>query len=282
MSTAVREAPHHNTLTCYTDYGCRLPDCKERYNARNRERIRAHKNGTWNALIDAEPVRRHLLALEAENVGPGAVAYTTGMPIQSILEFTRGRRDRRRGKRHRTTPEVAAKILAVTVDNHLRGRVPGIGTRRRIQALVAAGWPLRRIAGHAGLSYWNLGDLLRRDVVLAATAKAIDSAYAELCSQKPERHGVDRGQVKRARNWGKREKWATVGYWADRMDVIDDPDFEPLYGVTRRLIIAQDANELIRFSGLDKEGAAERLGVSKSYVEHAFRDHPEYAVEVAA
>ena len=39
---------------------------------------------------------------------------------------------------------------------------------------------------------------------------------------------------------------------------------------------------LIRFSGLSRAAAAERLGVSKAYVEHAFRDHPQYAVEVAA
>lgn len=50
----------------------------------------------------------------------------------------------------------------------------------------------------------------------------------------------------------------------------------------RRAAIAEDAHELMRTSGLDRATAAARLGVSKAYIDHAFRDHPEYAVEVAA
>jgi hypothetical protein len=38
----------------------------------------------------------------------------------------------------------------------------------------------------------------------------------------------------------------------------------------------------MRTTGLDRHAAAARLGVDKSYVDHAFRDHPEYAIEVAA
>jgi hypothetical protein len=281
-TTSRREPPNHDKLTCYTDYRCRRPECVARYNQQNLARIRAQRDGTWNRLVDAEPVRQHLLSLEAENVGPGAVAYTTGLPIQTVLEFTRTRRDKRRGRRHRTTPEVAAKILAVTVDNHIRGRVPAVGTHRRIQALAAAGWPLIHIAAHAGLGRPTISDLLRRQTVLADTAKAVAAAFEDLKAKKPERNGVDKVQAKRARDWAARNNWATLAYWNDRLDVIDDPHFEPLYGVSRREQIAQDASWVMRTTGVDKATAAARLGVSKAYVEHALRDHPEYAVEVAA
>jgi hypothetical protein len=282
VTTIRREPPNHDKLTCYTDYRCRRPECVARYNQQNLARIRAQRDGTWNRLVDAEPVRQHLLSLEAENVGPGAVAYTTGLPIQTVLEFTRTRRDKRRGRRHRTTPEVAAKILAVTVDNHIRGRVPAVGTHRRIQALAAAGWPLIHIAAHAGLGRPTISDLLRRQTVLADTAKAVAAAFEDLKAKKPERNGVDKVQAKRARDWAARNNWAPVAYWNDRLDVIDDPHFEPLYGVSRREQIAQDASWVMRTTGVDKATAAARLGVSKAYVEHALRDHPEYAVEVAA
>ncbi|MFF8178480.1 hypothetical protein [Streptomyces chartreusis] len=282
MTTAVREAPHHRNLTCYTDYRCRRTECVERYNERNMARLRAKKAGIWDGFVDAEPVRQHLLQLEAAGIGPGWVAATTGLSIQTIRDFLVPNISRGRGRRQRTSPDMAAKILAVTEENHLRGKVPGAGSARRIKALVAAGWPLKHIAVHAELSPPNMTDLLHRETVYASTAKAVASAYEGLKGLKPERHGVDKVQAKRARNWADRQNWPTVAYWAERMDVIDDPDFEPLYGITRRLIVAQDANEVMRFSGLNREAAAARLGVSKAYIDHAFRDHPEYAVEVAA
>lgn len=281
-TTDRREAPHHNNLTCYVDYRCRRPECVDRYNIRNSARLRAQRNGTWQVFIDAEPVRQHILQLAAAGVGPGPIAITSGVPIQSVLDFIRPHRAKRRGRKQRTTPEMAGKILAVTTANRIAGRVDATGTRRRIQALVAIGWPQKAIARHAGLSTENVGDLTRRTQVFASTANSIATTYDKLRNLKPERHGIDKGQAKRARNWAARNRWPTVAYWADRMDVIEDPYFEPMFGVTRREIVAQDANELMRISGLDRATAAQRLGVSKAYIDHAFRDHPEYAVEVAA
>jgi hypothetical protein len=99
---------------------------------------------------------------------------------------------------------------------------------------------------------------------------------------KPEDHGVLPGHADNARQRAKDNHWAPPSYWADRMDVIDDPHFEPMYGITRRLIVAQDAHWIMTTVGLNKTATAERLGVDKSYIDHAFRDHPQYAVEVAA
>lgn len=282
MTTVARPAPHHRTLTCYTDYRCRLPECVERYNTRNLERIRAHRDGTWNALVPAEPVRQHILKLGDAGVGPGSIAVTTGLPIQSVLEFIRPRAKKGRGRKQRTTPDTAAKILAVTVDNSVARRIDSTGTVRRLHALVAIGWPLRTIALHAGLGPHNMSDFARRPQVFASTAAKVTAAYEKLRHLKPERHGVEKGQAKRARNMAASRRWPPPKYWDDRMDVIDDPDFEPMYGITRRLIIAQDANWIMTTVGLNKADTAKRLGVDKSYVDHAFRDHPEYAVEVAA
>ncbi|CAL9370564.1 hypothetical protein [Streptomyces sp. enrichment culture] len=282
MTTASREAPHHRNLTCYTDYRCRRPDCVNRYNERNRARLQAHKDGTWNRFVDAEPVRQHILALEAESIGPGAIAYTTGLNIQTILDFTRTQRGKGRGKRHRTTHRIADKILAVTVDNHTRGRVDATGTRRRLQALVAAGWPLTHIATHANLSTGNVSNLLRRQIILAATAKAVADTYTTLSSKQPTRRGVAKCQAKRARNWGERERWNTVRYWRDRMDVIDDPHFQPEGRKLRAEILAEEAAWLMTAGRLNREQAAARLGVSLFTVDRALREHPQDDLSVAA
>lgn len=282
MTTAVRQAPHHNTLTCYTDYRCRRPDCVERYNERNRARLQAHKDGTWNRYVDAEPVRKHLLALADEDVTPYIVAATVGASKQTVHGILHPNKSKNRGRQQRINPTLAAKILAVTPDNCRRGKISSTGTVRRLQALVAAGWPLKEIAAHAGVNHSNMSRLLRNDFILASTAKTIADTYNALAHQSPERHGVDKTQAKRARNWAASQGWAKVTYWADRMDVIDDPDFQPLYGVTKREIVAQDANWLMTEGRLDRASAAARLGVSKAYIDHAFRDHPQYAVEAAA
>jgi hypothetical protein len=276
-----RHPPHHNTLTCYTKYGCRLPECVERMRQWARSRDRAVRAGTWQPLVDASPAREHLARLMAAGVTQHAIADALGVPHQSIADFTH-HRGTRRGLRHRTDPEFAAKILAITPDSINVGRVDATGAQRRIRALVAAGWPLVRIGAQFGMHEDRPDQILREKRIYAATRAQVNDGYARLHRLRPERHGVPKDRARLARERAAANRWPDPKYWASRMDVIDDPDFEPLYGVTKREIVAQDANELMRFSGLDRAAAAERLGVSKAYIDHAFRDHPQYAVEVAA
>ncbi|MFB7244586.1 hypothetical protein ACFCYX_19260 [Streptomyces populi] len=282
MTTAIRQAPHHRTLTCYTDYRCRLPECVERYREWDRARYRAKANGEPAKYIAAEPVRRHLTKLYATGITIHAVAATTGLTYLAVRSFTHHEYGNRRPRRRRCTPETAAKILAVNEGNINTGRIDATGTVRRLQALVAAGWPLERIGPHAGLSAENLHALTKRNQVLAGTARQVAEAYELLLHRRPANHGIDKRNISRARRRAAANRWPDPAYWATRMDVIDDPDFEPLYGVTRREQIAQDANWVMRTAGLDRQAAAARLGIHKSYLDHAFRDHPEYAVEVAA
>lgn len=283
MTTAAnRQPPHHNTITCYTDYRCRLPECVERYREWDRARYRANANGEPGRYIDAEPVRQHLLKLYDADITIHAVAQATGLTYLAVRSFTHHEYGNRRGRRQRCTPATAAKILAVTPDNITSGLIDSNGTVRRLQALVAKGFPLERIAPHAGLSVNNMSALLQRKSVLASTARRVAEAYELLRNQRPARHGVDKRNITRAKKRAAANRWPDTAYWAERMDVIDDPDFQPLYGVTKREIVAQDANWIMRTTGLDKTATAERLGVHKSYLDHAFRDHPEYAIEVAA
>ena len=283
MTTAVREAPHHNTVTCVKHYGCKRIECLAR--------VRAYQNA-WRrnrvgslALVDAEPVRQHLQLLAAANIGPRRISTLTGLAVETISGFTRpyGSGDGRRfGRKHKVRPDVAAKILALDPDSITPGVTDATGSRRRIQALNAAGWPNATLETLLPQGNRPLHTLPQQTHLYARTADAIADLYNEIKGKRPERCGVRPVSANRSRLRAQRNNWPTIAYWADRMDAIDDPDFEPLYGVTKREIVAQDASELIRWSGLTRETAAERLGVSKSYVEHAFRDHPQYAVEVAA
>ena len=281
MTTAVREAPHHRNLTCYTGYQCRLPECVERYNAWSRNREKAIANGTWEPLLDAEPIRQHLLKLHAAGITIHRVATLTGLPYRSVRSFTQHDYGNAAPRRRRVTREVAEKLLAINLEEHTPGHVNPIGSQRRIRALVAIGWPTLHTAIRADIHPSNRNSMFRYPTMHARTAQRIAAVYDEMRHQSPAKHGISPTSIKRAKLQATRERWAPPTYW-DEVGGIDDPDFEPQYGITRREIVAQDANWIMRTTGLDKTAAAERLGVSKSYIDHAFRDHPEYAIEVAA
>ena len=283
MTTAVREAPHHRTLTCYTDYRCRLPKCVERYNDWYLNRLRAVAEGTWKPFIDATPVREHLLKLYAAGLTPHRVSVLTGIDWSTVRLYTRPDLRHGRSMIRQTTPEVEAKILAIQPTPTLPGRVDPTGTRRRIQALVAIGWPLKELGPHLELKPDYVRRILKRgDQVYGTTAQAASNAYDRLRGSNPRKHGVSEIGIGRARRYAKEHRWAPPKYWDQWPGAIDDPYFESQYGLTRREIVAHDANEVMRLCGLDRHAAAERLGVHKSYIDHAFREFPQYALEVAA
>lgn len=236
------------------------------------------------SCVDAEPVRQHIRRLHAAGFTDRRIAALSGVATETVIGFTRpiNRASNRRGVKRTCHPAIASRILAVQVEDSTPGLVDAIGARRRLQALIARGWPIEHVARHAGIGGTHLRLLVQRPRIYGRTAQAVSDTYRQLAGLRPERNGVSKGEATKARRRAAANRWPDPKYWADRMDVIDDPDFQPLYGVTKREIVAQDASELIRWSGLTRETAAERLGVSKSYVEHAFREHPQYAVEVAA
>lgn len=283
MTTAVREAPHHDKLTCYTDYSCRRPECVERKNEWQRELRRKQREGQ-PSLIDAGPVRRHILALQAAGTSIYRIALTAGIDDWTVRAFLPSR-DGRRVKKHSTSPEVARKILEVTAELAASGYVDGTGTRRRIQALVAQGWPLRRVHEHLGLNASYVGDLIRRTEqgkpIYVGTAEKVAHAYERLKNQRPARHGIEARFIKRSRQLAAAKRWPTVKYWADRMDAIDDPHFTPLYGITRGELLAADGRELLAL-GVRIDQAAARLGISRNHLQQELLRHPAPETELAA
>lgn len=283
MPTRTGTAPHHQTLTCYTDYRCRLPECAERFNSWQRARTEARASGTWQPFIDAKPVREHLLALYAGGATPHQVELLTGLDWKTIRLFTQPYPRQHRGITHVTSPETAAKILAVELGPFPAGRAAATGTRRRIQALSAIGWPLKELGPHLGVEPDYVRHILKHgSQVYATTAQAAVDAYNLLRGDKPAKHGVSKIGIGRALRRSKELRWAPPKYWDQHPGAIDDPHFEPMYGLKRAEIVAQDAHWLMTTNNLTKEAAAKRLGIDKSYVDHALRNHPEYAVEVAA
>ncbi|MFD5940219.1 hypothetical protein [Streptomyces griseus] len=273
MTTTIRrEAPHHNTLTCYTEYSCRLPACVERKRLWQVEVRRRQREGTWQPFVDAQPVRTHLLNLRAQGISSNRVAAVTGLDKATLRAFVPPiGAGKRRPVRHQVRPEVAAKVLAVTVETLRAHDIDGTGTRRRIQALAAAGWPFRRLDIHLGLSAQYIGDLVRRTendlLVRANTADGVAEGYEKLRDQRPSRYGIKPHIIRRVRTQAAERRWPTQKYWDQFPGAIDDPDFTPEYKVTQAEILAEETRWLIETAGLTRTEAAERLGKHRSYID---------------
>lgn len=267
MTTATRrEAPHHNNLTCYVSYHCRRPECVDRYTQRNQARRLAHANGTWDKLIDAEPVRQHLLALHAAGITIHRVATLTGMDRAGVRMFTQHGYKNREPRRRRVTPEVAHRILALDINEITPSKIGATGLQRRVQALAAIGWPTENVASRAGLSPRHISTLVQQPTVLASTAHAVAVAYDELRHISARRNGVAKNVASRARNRAAAKRWPPPKYW-DETGAIDDPHFTPEYKVPQAEILAEDARWLISVGGLNRNQVAERLGKDRSYID---------------
>ncbi|KQX27496.1 hypothetical protein ASD97_24650 [Streptomyces sp. Root63] len=273
MTTVIRrKAPHHNTLTCYTEYGCRLPECVERKRLWQVEVRRKQREGAWQPFVDAKPVRAHLLNLREHGISTNRVAAATGLDKATLRAFVPPTgTGKRRPIRHQTRPDVAAKILSVTVETLRAHDIDGTGSRRRIQALAAAGWPFRRLDTHLGLSAQYIGDLVRRTendfLVRADTADRVAEGYETLRGQRPSRHGIKPHIIRRVRTQAAERRWPTQSYWDQFPDAIDDPHFTPEYKVTQAEILATEAQWLIQATSLSRAEVAERLGKDKSYID---------------
>jgi transposase len=278
-ATEVRTPPHHDTLTCYTDYQCRLPECVARVRAYEKRRRHSKAAGTWQPLVDATPVREHLLELHAAGVTVYRVATLTGLSDNVIRGFTQTTRAGQRinGRRHRTTPAIANKILAIDVQTAAPAKVNAIGSLRRLQALVALGWPLQEVARRTGISDQTMYNIARQPLILATTAAKVTAAYEQLKNTRASRSTTISAQQRNtARNRAASHRWPPPKYW-DEVGAIDDPDFQPQYGISRLEVVAQDAWWLLR-SGLNSQQIATRLGISRDYVEKALREVPEEQV----
>lgn len=170
--------------------GCRCRECKlahRREAERNRVRLRA--SGGWQPWVDAGPARTHVRMLMAFGIGCERVAALAGPAVSAgaVSALIYGHPPGPPSRKIR--PETEAAILAVqpVLENlAATALVDPTGTRRRLQALVAAGWPQRRLAARLGWRWSNFYSVMVYPKQIAAsTARAVIALYGELRDQPP-------------------------------------------------------------------------------------------------
>ena len=181
-------------------------------------------NPAKGPLIDAEPVRRHVRNLMSAGVSVQRIAThaNVGFAIVGGLLYTRGPN---RPRSEKIRQENARRILAVRAEDVVTGFTNPTGTHRRLQALMANGWPQLRLGPHIGRHPVYVNALLHQPSIWGTTAAAVAAAYDRLWNQDPRQHGVKAGTYKKVRNLARAHGWAPPGAWDD--DTIDDPAAYP-------------------------------------------------------
>ncbi|MFB7736236.1 hypothetical protein ACFC08_17985 [Streptomyces sp. NPDC056112] len=186
----------------------------------NRRTSRHHQG----PLVDAEPVRRHVRNLMAAGVSIARLAdhSEVGFPVVSQLLYPRGPG---RPASIKIRLANARRILAVRAEDVVTGYVDPTGTHRRLQALMANGWPQLRLGPYIGLHPSYVNALLRQPGIYGTTAMAVAAGYDRLWNQDPRQHGIVEGTYKKVRTLARTNGWAPPGAWDD--DTIDDPNAHP-------------------------------------------------------
>jgi hypothetical protein len=174
MTTATAQRSH-GTRACYAA-GCRRPECAKANRTAENHRQRMILYGTWQPYVDASRARQHVRDLGVTGTGWKTAAHLAGLSTSTISRLVYGGPGTRPPTR-RIRTETEQKILAVKPGlEALRPHRPtgAIGTRRRLQALIACGYSGACLARRLGMSPQNFGTMLTRGQVLAATARAAE------------------------------------------------------------------------------------------------------------
>lgn len=205
----------------YKAEGCRCRTCTDASNAYDNRRRRHRGYGIWQALVDAQPVEQHITALLAAGLGVDRIAELASVHHKTITAVMRSTPDRPKAARVR--PGTAQAILAIPVNPFLAADgsdVNGLGTRRRLQALRAAGWTAEALGELLGCRGTNVAAMCAQPKVKARTARQVASLYERISHVRPEGWAADR-----SRRQTLARGWAPPAAWDD--DRIDDPRGRP-------------------------------------------------------
>lgn len=217
------------TPDCRHDDCVRAPDkrgfCATHYQS-HRQRMVAYQR--WESTyIDGQETKCHLRELVAAGMVFRHLVARTGVS-KDALQRLHAHPD---GQPCRVARSTAEKLLAVSVREvytayrfaHETSVVDGTGSRRRLRALVAAGWPQRELAERCDWVYEGLNYFINhehRDLT-AGTARRVAAVFQEL-----QLHPC--GPSTKARRLAQRRGWFPPLAWDE--DCIDDPEATPCDG----------------------------------------------------
>jgi hypothetical protein len=205
---------HGANLNCYNSHSCGCDSCLNLNRTYTADVRKQRAYGRFDGEhVDGAAVREHLAYLLEQGIGAPTVSRLTGISTRTIQGI-------RQDRSPRVVSRNAAAILAIhpTFDLLAGGAfVPSRGVRRRLQALIAAGWTQTRIAAEYGdRPTQTVNQLLHgTDKVTARTFRDISAMYDRLSATPAPREGAARYAYVRAVRLAARNHWVTPLAWDD-------------------------------------------------------------------
>ena len=184
-------------------------------------RARAIAQGTWQPLVaDPEPVREHVRQLRASGASYQAIGEAAGVSAMAVNALINGT--------GRVSTHAADALMGLTPSQLNPGRVPALGTARRIRALVAMGHSQARISQALDCHPDTVNHLARGTVAtvrvdLRADTEQLYSAWWD--KRPPERTPHERAAAEAARRRALHAGWCTGAGLDDAR--ISDPSYVP-------------------------------------------------------
>lgn len=206
MNTAVQHEP---SRACYLR-GCNTAACKQA-NYRYMSQIRLEHHRGQRRRTDATQTRVHVERLLATGWTQAQISRAAGIVHHLVSDVIHGKQT--------IANKTAYAILSVPISAPPADTrdVDATGTTRRLQALVAIGWPINQLAPQVGIFSTALGNIARGELltVRRTTADTVALHYQHLICQP--------GPSNRSRILARNKGWAPPGVWDD----IDNPDDIP-------------------------------------------------------
>lgn len=264
---------HAENSTCYIAHRCGCIGCREGDRLRTRKRERAQLYGRWESpLVDAEPVREHIAYLRASGVGKVQISVLSGVGKTAVDSLIYGRKGSRSDARHgelvkRVSREKAAAILAVRPD--MSSLADGVmvssrGVHRRIQALVARGWSMSKLAVRLDIRISNFVTMMKRPMVRVSLHRQVDALYQELWNKVPDHAShYELIAFNRSVAYAAARRWVAPMAWDD----IDNDPEPPVQGdeggIDEMAVQLALEGEKVRLSVQERREAVRRLHVRR-------------------
>ena len=229
---------------------CASPKCRNAAQP-GRNRGFCHKHyavDPQRGYVDPTPARERLALLRQRGVTI-AMLGKHGLSKFGVRGIETAERIRRITEIKVMSVPIPAEMVPTCAD------VDATGTARRIQALVAMGWPQSLIAAELGTAQNAVSAMALRQKVTAERAIAVRELFGRW-AMTPGPSNVSRT---RARSKG----WVTILGWND----IDDPDETPNLGTDEKVSFPDKYHELRHHVGLPNEQIAEVMGIELKSLE---------------
>jgi DNA-binding XRE family transcriptional regulator len=181
-------------------------------------------------MVDATPVMRRVRLLHRRGMPITRIAAESGVSVPTVHAYLRGYWCVKGStvdvvRVQLSTAQAIMSVRYIEPNTDPRGRegarVDVTGTQRRLQALMAVGYPMAWQGLQLGPRAWFVTDIMNGTYVLSSTAKRVANMYDKYSLASPADAGIRACIISGAKNRARQRGYAPVGCWDE--DTIDDP-----------------------------------------------------------